>query len=163
MQLLFRKNNIKFFALVIRIVTWSIYNHATMNPRSTINCISSNENTGGVGWEEVSGNPKKWDIFEIVYPFSDIPLNKEDEFTIHSWCVSHIGAKYDWKAIWQFRPTYTGDRTGDPDAWICSEYCQTGIGQVFAVLLARRIRSPGGLYRLMSKLGMLKKVTPNTK
>jgi hypothetical protein len=163
MQILFRKNAKGIFSALIRLVSWSKYSHVTLKPNWTQGCISSNERNGGVAFEEVSGNELKWDIYEVIDPKFGTKFDDEEEAIVQHWCLSHYGAKYDWKAIWQFRPTYTGDRTGDPDAWICSEFCQTAIGQVLTVLLKHKIRNPGGLYRLMNKLGMLVKVESETK
>ena len=151
MKILFRKKAPGFFSWAIRTLSRSKYSHVTLKPVG-MQCISSNERHGGVGYEDVSGNPDKWDIYLIRH------ITPAEESVIAGWCASQIGSKYDWLGILQYTNIFRKNKTGAKDKWYCSEFCQVGLSQAIGRLVGRSVRNPGGLYRLLVEL---KIITPS--
>ena len=150
MKILFRKNADGFFSRVIKFVSRSPYSHVEIQPEGHP-CVSSSEQDKGVRWAPwITGNPDKWDIFEVK------GISEDDEEKIAKWCDSQVGKKYDWRGILQYAWPFVRNKDGDLDKWYCSEFCQRAIGLIHWDLLDHVVKNPGGLFKLLCKLNLIK-------
>jgi len=159
MRILFRKNSPGFFSWAIRTASGSIYSHVEIQPYGE-SCISSSEQDGGVRWASwISGNPEKWDIYEVIgFGMSSPWFTPEYELKVIDWCNAQVGKKYDWRGILQWANPFAKNRSGDLDKYYCSEFCQRGLGLVHWILLDHLVTRPGDLHKLLLELKLIRKV-----
>ena len=152
MHILARKNAKGFFSGAIRFFSRSIYSHVELVANGAMP-VSSSEQDKGVRWAPwISGNPEKWDRYEVI------DVTNEEDLVVWKWCHLQIGKKYDWRGIFQYAFPHIRNKSGDLDRWYCSEFVQAAIAQIRPELKKHVPKSPGNMIKLLLELKLIRKV-----
>jgi hypothetical protein len=128
---------------LISLVSFSKYSHCEIVFSDGM-CASSSYRDGGVRFKKIEMN-EKWDVFCLQWENGDF-ISGVSEFGIREWFKSRESDSYDW--IGAIGCVIGVDITS-PDRKYCSYTCATVLG-------LDPTATPGGLYRMLIKEGMIR-------
>ncbi len=69
---------------------------------------------------------KRFYPYEYVF---DLDITEQEEQTLREWAESHIGVKFDYRALSPFNILIPRKKTSwkDPSVWMCSEFVAAGL------------------------------------
>jgi hypothetical protein len=118
MQVAFKKSTTSAFGWLIKLYTRGEYCHSEL-VFSTGSMFSSDEEDGGSRFID---GPKDG----VEYDYLDVPMSREDERRIITFCMQENKCPYDKQGIaFSFLPVPLGYQ--NPDAWFCSEICTAAL------------------------------------
>lgn len=164
LQILARKHAPGIFSAVIRFVSrmqgfkeLSIISHLELRDANSPQCVSSRE-PKGVSFTDISGNPNKWDIYNVL-------CSPGEASVVMRWARSQVGSGYDWLGIWQQRPFHLtkigegkGLGRGAKNKWYCNEFVQSAIALIRPKLRDYKIPNPAGTIKLLLDLKLIRKM-----